>query len=149
MLTLFHVSTLASWSTIAYVSYYGCDNYVGAPYHSLALSQANPDDYDDVSSNYNNDPMMHDDDQQQQQQQQHNPRLLRTRRGTFLGFRCLLDEEVASPITTNIFFSFYILLTSWVISKSPRWCCSFRFCAVRILFATFSSPSSDRPHESN
>lgn len=32
MLTLFQVSTLASWSDIAYISWFGCENYIGGPY---------------------------------------------------------------------------------------------------------------------
>ena len=31
----------------------------------------------------------------------------------FLGFQCSEDQQ--SPVTTNLFFSIYILLTSWVI----------------------------------
>ena len=41
------------------------------------------------------------------------PRRILTGTSTFLGFQCI--DEVQSPITTNLFFSFYILLTSWVI----------------------------------
>jgi hypothetical protein len=32
MITLFQVSTLASWTSIAYTSWYGCGNYNGDPY---------------------------------------------------------------------------------------------------------------------
>jgi len=32
MVSLFQVSTLASWSSIAYVSWWGCENYKGSPY---------------------------------------------------------------------------------------------------------------------
>jgi voltage-gated sodium channel len=32
MIALFQVSTLASWTSIAYVSWYGCENYIGSPY---------------------------------------------------------------------------------------------------------------------
>ena len=32
MLSLFQVSTLASWTSIAYTSWYGCENYLGDPY---------------------------------------------------------------------------------------------------------------------
>lgn len=32
MLSLFQVSTLASWTSIAYVSWYGCSEYAGSPY---------------------------------------------------------------------------------------------------------------------
>jgi voltage-gated sodium channel len=34
MITLFQVSTLASWTSIAYTSWYGCGNYNGDPYAS-------------------------------------------------------------------------------------------------------------------
>ena len=34
MLSLFQVSTLASWTSIAYTSWYGCVNYLGHPYSS-------------------------------------------------------------------------------------------------------------------
>jgi len=33
MLALFQVSTLASWTGIAYVSWFGCENYIGSPYN--------------------------------------------------------------------------------------------------------------------
>ena len=32
MVSLFQVSTLASWTSIAYVSWHGCENYGGSPY---------------------------------------------------------------------------------------------------------------------
>jgi len=32
MLSLFQVSTLASWTSIAYTTWYGCENYLGDPY---------------------------------------------------------------------------------------------------------------------
>jgi hypothetical protein len=32
MLSLFQVSTLASWTSIAYTSWFGCSKYGGAPY---------------------------------------------------------------------------------------------------------------------
>jgi len=34
MLSLFKVSTLASWTSIAYISWFGCENYIGSPYAS-------------------------------------------------------------------------------------------------------------------
>ena len=32
MMSLFQVSTLASWTSIAYISWYGCNNYAGSAY---------------------------------------------------------------------------------------------------------------------
>ena len=83
MLSLFQVSTLASWTNMAYVSWYGCSNYLRSPYHGSL--------YDEESI----------------------PRRIDTGLSNFLGFQC--SEDTPLPITTNLFFSIYILLTSWVI----------------------------------
>jgi hypothetical protein len=32
MVSLFQVSTLASWTSIAYISWFGCEHYVGSAY---------------------------------------------------------------------------------------------------------------------
>jgi hypothetical protein len=45
MVALFQVSTLASWTSIAYTSYFGCDSYVGDPYGGGGDSAANPSVY--------------------------------------------------------------------------------------------------------
>jgi len=45
MVTLFQVSTLASWTSIAYTSYFGCDAYLGDPYGGGGNSGANPSMY--------------------------------------------------------------------------------------------------------
>eukprot|EP00615_Pteridomonas_danica_P011765 CAMPEP_0114346930 /NCGR_PEP_ID=MMETSP0101-20121206/13474_1 /TAXON_ID=38822 ORGANISM="Pteridomonas danica, Strain PT" /NCGR_SAMPLE_ID=MMETSP0101 /ASSEMBLY_ACC=CAM_ASM_000211 /LENGTH=1430 /DNA_ID=CAMNT_0001483895 /DNA_START=53 /DNA_END=4345 /DNA_ORIENTATION=+ len=41
MITLFQVSTLASWTSIAYTSWYGCGNYNGDPYASAVDPPSN------------------------------------------------------------------------------------------------------------
>ena len=85
MLSLFQVSTLASWTSIAYTSWYGCENFLGDPY-------GNP------SSK--------------------NPSIINTMAGDFQGFRC--DKDEPKPVVTFIFFSIYIVLTSWVIMSLVR-----------------------------
>ena len=40
VLSLFQVSTLASWSSIAYVSWYGCSNYQGSPCKTLSTKRS-------------------------------------------------------------------------------------------------------------
>ena len=82
MLSLFQVSTLASWTGIVYTTWYGCSNYLGDPY-------GGPDD------------------------NIHNPSMIHTKFGSFEGYRC--DADKPAPATAFYFFSFYIVLTSWVI----------------------------------
>jgi hypothetical protein len=77
MVSLFQVSTLASWTSIAYVSWFGCEDYLQSPYD------------------------------------QSNDHKIHTGVGVFQGYKCITNK--ASPLTTGIFFSVYILLTSWVI----------------------------------
>jgi len=77
MMTLFQVSTLASWTSIAYVSWYGCNNFEASPYGD-------------------------------------HPSKIRTITGEFLGFKCE-SHDIRSPFTIALFFSFYILITSWVV----------------------------------
>lgn len=98
MLALFQVSTLASWTGIAYVSWFGCENYIGSPFN------------DENSASIN------------------------TKFGLFQGFKCGNQNPEASsysPLATGLFFSFYILVTAWVIMVSTNKvlkCCSFLLC---------------------
>jgi hypothetical protein len=95
------VSTLASWSNIAYVSWFGCDNYLGnSPYGDKAKSLFNSNEYEE-GKQYEPSSRIH------------------TQVGTFEGFRC--PQHIGSqgsggqPLLTYLFFGFYILITSWVI----------------------------------
>ena len=67
------------------MSWYGCRNFQDSPYH---WQTEDPTD-------------------------SRKPRLIGTEAGSFLGFQC--SEEKAWPIATYLFYSVYILLTSWVI----------------------------------
>jgi len=108
------VSTLASWSTIAYVSWFGCDNYLGtSPYGDNARSLFN--------SNSNSNEQQDNEQNQQQGGSEYEPssRII-TQVGTFEGFQCPqhIGGEPGSggqPLLTYLFFAFYILITSWVI----------------------------------
>ena len=42
MISLLQISTLSSWSNIAYVSWWGCDNYLKSPYHDGEGLDGNP-----------------------------------------------------------------------------------------------------------
>ena len=101
MLSLFQVSTLASWTSIAYTSWYGCENYVGAPYAGSFVTDRDyappkdgaPDHWGGPSSVHTS--------------------IVTTMAGNFQGFRCYAEKP--QPVLTFLFFSFYIVLTSWVI----------------------------------
>ena len=80
MISLFQVSTLASWTSIAYTSMFGCSAFLQDPY-------AGGEDG--------------------------HPSKIFTKAGEFQGFRC--DKDIPKPGITFIFFSVYIVLTSWVI----------------------------------
>lgn len=120
------VSTLASWTDLAYVSWFGCEAYLGSPYN-----KANWDDTVDDAA-------------------EHKSRI-HTIAGDFEGFKCksvmfflinqkptwlslcfsssslsvsslymtfsltLGDDNSGSPFITGIFFFLYILITAWVI----------------------------------
>jgi len=77
MLTLFQVSTLAGWTNIAYVSWYGCDNFLESPYGD-------------------------------------GPSKIQTLTGEFQGMLCN-KNSTASPLATTLFYSFYIIITAWVV----------------------------------
>ena len=80
MLSLFQVSTLASWTTIAFTSWFGCERYLGGIYDTTA---------------------------------ERTSMVTTSRAGNFLNFQC--NTDLPRPMFTFIFFSIYIVLTSWVI----------------------------------
>jgi len=80
MLTLFQVSTKASWTNIAYTSWWGCGNYEGDAYSS---------------------------------ENSENPSTISTLVGDFQGYKCDLGSK--KPLATGAFFSFYLVLTAWVV----------------------------------
>jgi len=79
MLTLFQVSTLCNWTSLAYIAWYGCENFLGSDY---------ADD---------------------------NPSRISTFTGEFEGLKCNKGTQNVSPEITALFFSLYILITSWVV----------------------------------
>ena len=90
MMSLFQVSTLASWTSIAYTSMFGCRSYQQDPYNGMNVPDANGIWTEDA-----------------------HPSRIFTRMGQFQGFRC--DDNLPKPGLTFAFFSIYIVLTSWVI----------------------------------
>lgn len=110
MLSLFQVSTLASWTSIAYTSWYGCENYIGAPYAGSFLTDS---EYEAPAAEgglwsaeskgrwlWGHPSVVHES-------------IVPTMAGDFQGFRCY--KEKPAPALTFLFFSIYIVLTSWVI----------------------------------
>jgi hypothetical protein len=81
------VSTLTSWSSIAYVSWFGCSNYLKSPYANGEGFFGNPS------------------------------RIFTLGDSVFEGFRCdeHSSNTQGNPILTAAFFSVYILFTAWVI----------------------------------
>jgi hypothetical protein len=82
------VSTKASWTNVAYSSWWGCGNWGGDPYSELDTPF-----YAGQSSGY--------------------PSRVVTLAGVFQGYKC--DEFVKAPVMTAVFFSSYLVLTAWVV----------------------------------
>lgn len=89
MITLFQVSTLTSWSTVAYTSMYGCSRFEADPYS-----------------------LMRDGEEQVVQ----DSRIVHTMAGRFQAYICNTDE--GKPVAAFIFFTMFILLNAWVISET-------------------------------
>ena len=121
MLSLFQVSTLSSWTGIADTSWYGCSNYLRSPYHAPLVDLSHIDD-GGITGEEEPDVSLQGGGGgggggQLQGGQQH-PRRVETMMGAFRGFRCEgegPDFDDTMPLTTSLFYSSYILLTSWVI----------------------------------
>jgi hypothetical protein len=80
MLSLFQISTLASWTTIAFTSWFGCEKFLAGLYDPTTERVSG------VTS---------------------------TQAGNFLTFQC--NTNLPRPMFTFVFFTTYIILTSWVI----------------------------------
>ena len=93
MLTLFQVSTLCSWTSIAYTSMFGCRSFWGDSYTGVNLPNATTGEWGDDDAVYSS--------------------IINTKLGMFQGHRC--DKDQAQPVLTFAFFSVYVVLTSWVI----------------------------------
>jgi general stress protein CsbA len=87
-LILSKVSTKASWTNIAYTSWWGCGNWQGDSYSELG-SPFYPG-----------------------QESDHSSRVI-TLLGVFQGFKC--DEFRKEPVMTAVFFGCYLVLTAWVV----------------------------------
>lgn len=79
MLTLLQVSTLASWTPVAYTAWYGCQGYLGSAYGD------------------------------------ENPSVMPTSAGLFEGYKCSPGTNDAQATKAFFFFSFYVVITAWVI----------------------------------
>ena len=91
----FQVSTMASWTIIAYTPWWGCGNIRNDPY---PFSES---PFEDDGGAY----------------RATMPRTVATAAGEFDGYIC--DSFVKSPISTSVFFSVYVVLTAWVIMVPP------------------------------
>jgi hypothetical protein len=91
MLTLFQVSTLCSWTSVAYTSMFGCRSFWGDAYIGSNLPNATTGAWDDGAYDST----------------------ISTKAGMFQGYRC--DEDAPQPVITSMFFSIYVVITSWVV----------------------------------
>ena len=131
------VSTLASWTSIAYTSWYGCENFLGDPYgspssdnpsiiHTLVRQVTNLFFFLCVyafcsSEKVSTTPKTLTTNQNHRTCSLCGPLFMKTAKrtkniaqvGDFQGFRC--DKDEPKPAVTFVFFSIYIVITSWVI----------------------------------
>ena len=104
MTTLFQISTLASWTGIAYVSWcdfcssHGCHYHLSINSFSLLLLLSRFGCSNWAGSPYD----------------ESRPSRIETLVGTFEGFKCPEVDE-SQPLLTFLFFAFYVLITAWVI----------------------------------
>ena len=78
---------------MAYTSMFGCRSFWGDPYIGANLPNSTTGLWDDAALHSK----------------------IHTFAGDFQGFRCDTDE--AQPALTTVFFSIYVVLTSWVIMR--------------------------------
>eukprot|EP00615_Pteridomonas_danica_P015192 CAMPEP_0114379322 /NCGR_PEP_ID=MMETSP0102-20121206/2164_1 /TAXON_ID=38822 ORGANISM="Pteridomonas danica, Strain PT" /NCGR_SAMPLE_ID=MMETSP0102 /ASSEMBLY_ACC=CAM_ASM_000212 /LENGTH=86 /DNA_ID=CAMNT_0001534349 /DNA_START=830 /DNA_END=1087 /DNA_ORIENTATION=+ len=86
MISLFQVATLASWSSVAYTSWYGCGNYHGDPYYT-ALSNNGGEDDDEI------------------------PSRVITMVGIVQGFKC--RQVLAKPELVFLVFTLFGIISAW------------------------------------
>jgi len=102
MLTLFVVSTKSSWTSIAYTSWFGCENFIQHPYHPQAGVITEETVRYLKASGGSSGANLTD-----------NPSQIQTMAGDFVSYKC--DVNAPDPMAVMIFYPFFIVLTSWVV----------------------------------
>ena len=122
---MFQISTLCSWTSVAYTSMWGCRSFFGDAYIGDNLPNSTTGEWSDEAY----------------------PSTISTKFGEFQGFRC--DNDQSQPELTIIFFSIYVVLSRlWNITMTQLLLCGSVINAViylPIYFAFLPKGISEAP----